>query len=949
MNYSNRTKKVLWSAAMSVGVYGVATRAMGQTTNANYTVNSNYIGEVESGGPYGSSTGYFELYGPSGTYPSYAVINYGTSGGTIPNSVVTAVSPNFTVDLTDEGYSSEDPNSTTLNFYLATDTTSNIGSSGTPASPLIYEANGTVGNGLVTPGSTGGFAAGSSLYYLGTGTYTPNGSVNAFNLSLTNATENPNGSQNITAAENYLTQEVQSGGSLRIVVTTNSTDAAYESVLGYTSASPPQLVLNATSTTAQPNDSTIYLTTIPTGAGNTSTNATINLGRVIESYADTQTFTVGNTSATGSALVLTNPNGLEGSSAPTGAANPIPANGTGTITVGFSAADTNGYTASYTATGSVVFQDADNTSSTITFNGSAYVVDQRKITAGGNSEPNQTAAISAGSILVGQTGSVGITLSTTNTNSNLPLGNDEGNDVLTTETLAAGAQSTAYTVDDPFTKAAVATISATSNSQFIFDSPAADINGVTANVAVATSGVYGDGHGTTLNGQTEYFNGNYTSFSDTAGMSNDGTTAGESDYADVYLQWKGYQAASVSSSQATVPVNSTATVTLTNAATNDNIASVTANSTTDTQNQGLRAGAIITGHNIVQTWNTGGWSLVSGFANNTTISGSTAPGDNNSYSTTGTIGFTQNSQMINGTYGAAIVIDLENNSISSYDSSTIQGVTANDLAPVTLNVQATVSSNPSVQNGAYTLNGGTLTAGATDLTGSFTQSGGQSTFANITGSGQLSITGGSATLAAGGGGSTISSLSISGGGSLDIGNNHLIISDPGGSIDSTIRGYLSSSYNGGNWNGPGINTSSPTGTTYGIGYADGADGGISGIGSGQLEVKYTLYGDANLDGSVNSIDFGDLAANFGKSGKVWDQGDFNYDGVVNSVDFGLLAGNFGKSVGGNADVTAADWAALDAFALANGLTADVPEPASMGILAVSGLAILSRRRRANRC
>ena len=145
--------------------------------------------------------------------------------------------------------------------------------------------------------------------------------------------------------------------------------------------------------------------------------------------------------------------------------------------------------------------------------------------------------------------------------------------------------------------------------------------------------------------------------------------------------------------------------------------------------------------------------------------------------------------------------------------------------------------------------------------------------------------------------------------------------------------------------GGGIGTSSATGTKYGIGYADGADGGISGITSGQLEVKYTLYGDANLDGSVNSIDFGDMAANFGKSGKVWDQGDFNYDGVVNSVDFGLLAGNFGKSAGGDADVTSADWAALDAFASANGLMADVPEPTAAVLAMVAGTGILFRRRR----
>ena len=41
-------------------------------------------------------------------------------------------------------------------------------------------------------------------------------------------------------------------------------------------------------------------------------------------------------------------------------------------------------------------------------------------------------------------------------------------------------------------------------------------------------------------------------------------------------------------------------------------------------------------------------------------------------------------------------------------------------------------------------------------------------------------------------------------------------------------------------------------------------------------------------------------------------------------------------------VAASDWAALDSFASANGLLADVPEPGEMAMLALASIGIFSR-------
>jgi hypothetical protein len=95
-----------------------------------------------------------------------------------------------------------------------------------------------------------------------------------------------------------------------------------------------------------------------------------------------------------------------------------------------------------------------------------------------------------------------------------------------------------------------------------------------------------------------------------------------------------------------------------------------------------------------------------------------------------------------------------------------------------------------------------------------------------------------------------------------------------------------------------------------------------------------MPGDADCDGSVGPADYLALKSNFGtSSGAKWAQGDFDNDKGVDRDDLNLLSAYFGRGTS-------------QSFAL--GGTEAAPEPATMGLLALGGLALICGKRRQRR-
>ena len=187
--------------------------------------------------------------------------------------------------------------------------------------------------------------------------------------------------------------------------------------------------------------------------------------------------------------------------------------------------------------------------------------------------------------------------------------------------------------------------------------------------------------------------------------------------------------------------------------------------------------------------------------------------------------------------------------------------------------------------------------------------------------GPLTIGAGASFAVASGGGKVlrVTGLSIDPAGTLDLANNDLIYDYSGTTPQAaTIAALIRSARGTGAWTGDGLTSSAAAAdTTHSttLGFMEATDyksiyGATATFDGEALDttaviVKYTLYGDADLDGGVSINDFNRLATDFGAaSGQTWLNGDFDDDGGVSINDFNLLAANFGKSLSATGTINA---------------------------------------------
>jgi hypothetical protein len=138
------------------------------------------------------------------------------------------------------------------------------------------------------------------------------------------------------------------------------------------------------------------------------------------------------------------------------------------------------------------------------------------------------------------------------------------------------------------------------------------------------------------------------------------------------------------------------------------------------------------------------------------------------------------------------------------------------------------------------------------------------------------------------------------GGELNLSNSNAMIVHSGSSASEI--GMLEQGFNAdaGYWNGAtGIVSSASAGDTQGLTTLGSPPSNGSSLDNQNTTaidalVKYTYYGDANLDGTVNGADYQQIDNGFGLGLTGWQNGSFNNDGVADGSDYSLIDNTFNQ-------------------------------------------------------
>jgi hypothetical protein len=194
-------------------------------------------------------------------------------------------------------------------------------------------------------------------------------------------------------------------------------------------------------------------------------------------------------------------------------------------------------------------------------------------------------------------------------------------------------------------------------------------------------------------------------------------------------------------------------------------------------------------------------------------------------------------------------------------------------------------------------------------------------------------------------------------GLVNLNNNDLIIHN--GTL-TLINSLLNAGSNSGQWNGMyGINSSAAAADPKhlaALGAISNSNGGAQlynsfdnqSVSVSDVLVKFTIWGDNNLDGVVDLNDFNDIVMGLSGTLSGWQGGDYEYRGTTTiSADFPLfLMGYFSQGEqAGPLDVAINNNAILTPSQKTAMLTL-VPEPTCLSLMAIGGTGILLRRTRA---